>query len=54
MTNRGKFLHSSPLVVAGSTVTSKPVGPEAALFDETGTSGFVQQVRINQQKLSLS
>lgn len=53
MTNRREFLHSSLLMVAGSTVTGNPAkGREAALYDEAGTDSFVEQVRINQQKLA--
>jgi hypothetical protein len=40
-------------MIAGSTVTGNPAkGPEAAIYDEPGTGGFVEQVRINQQKLT--
>ena len=53
MTNRRDFPHTSPLMVAGSAVAGNTVKrPEAAIHDETGTDGFVEQVRINQQKLT--
>jgi choline dehydrogenase len=53
MTNRREFLRSSPLIIAGSTVTGAALkAPETAMRDETGTGGFVERVRINQQKLT--
>ena len=53
MTNRREFIHYSPLMVAGSTVTGNPAKEaEAANRDETATTRFVEQVRINQQKLT--
>ena len=53
MTNRREFIHSSPLMVAGSTMTGSPAeGPEAAIYDGIGTNGFCEQVRMNQQRLT--
>jgi choline dehydrogenase len=53
MTDRREFLHSSPLMVTGSTAKGNPAKkPEAAIYDEPETGGFVEQVRINQQKLT--
>ena len=52
MTSRKEFLHSSPLMIAGSAATvAEAKAPEAAMCDQTGTRGFAEKVRINQQKL---
>ena len=53
MTNRTEFLDSSPLMVARSTWTGNPAnGPEAAIYDETATGAFVEQVCLNRQELT--